>query len=230
MARSSTAASMGFLLTSLIGLIGLIVAPLAMTSAIAQDTAAPEATPAATETKKENAPAPLAIAEASTDPRAAMPVFKVWQRHSDHGGSFIQIGDGGEILPIEELPKIISLDHDPEIEQQLKKYRRWKKLSLGATVISVGAGVGAFTMWWMSVSNHESSSSSAFMLFAVALAGIGGRTYAENLADQALYRAQAIHNNRILERKPPKTSSLTPQTLTPIASFTFDFPYLGGGK
>jgi hypothetical protein len=200
-------------------LAAILTATLSMPS-YAQD--APETEPEAAKATKPTAPeAATAAPEAAPtesapvdntppDPRSNFTVFKVFERSQERGGRFIQLGslEDGEVLPVQELPKILELDRDPEIMLRLKKYKKWKAISQGATILTIGSGAASLFLWRQSVTSFKSSSSTALILFLVAMGGVGLNTLSDQYADQALFEAQSLHNNRIMERKPPKTSSL----------------------
>lgn len=164
---------------------------------------------------KESAPAAPVAAAANEppDPRANIPVFKIWERAEDMGNRYLKVGN--DHVPVDQLHEILNTDKDPEVQKRLKSYRVWNTVRTGATVASIATGAFAFISWRSSVSNHESSSSIAPLLFGAALAMGGLYVYADHSAEQALYRAQAVHNNRILQRQvapPASPTTLRPQS------------------
>ncbi len=172
-------------------------------SAFAQSTPSSSAeVPAATATQ---AAAPAAEPSASPsdappNPMANLPVQKVWIRSEEHGNRFLKVGR--DIVPVDQLAAILRSDRDPEVQKRMRSYSLWSNVSVGATVVTIGAGALAFAGWGSSVSNHESASGATPLLFLLAIASGGLQVLSDHNAEQALYRAQAIHNDRILKREP----------------------------
>ncbi len=191
---------------------GISSRALAQTAAdpVASPDAAAAAPPAAPATSAPVAPAEAAAApsDAPPNPMANLPVQKVWIRSDEHGNRFLKVGR--DIVPVDQLAEILRSDRDPEVQKRLRSYSLWSKVSVGATVLTIGAGAGAFIGWSSSVANHESASGATPLLFLLAIASGGLQVLSDYNAEQALYRAQAIHNDRILKREPVPTPGSGP--------------------
>ncbi|MBL7715486.1 MAG: hypothetical protein JNL01_08440 [Bdellovibrionales bacterium] len=148
------------------------------------------------------------------DPRTTKSLFKIFVRSEERGGRFIQLGEGGETLPATELASILSLSKDEEVQKEMKNFDFWAKMNRGATIFTVATGATAFTLWGMSVANNESGSGAAMAAFGVSAIGVVLMQWTNSKSSHFLYRAQQIHNGKLIDRKKdpaPSTSSLSPQ-------------------
>lgn len=203
---------MRFKLTCFVVLAGLVSAPF---NAFAQDAAAPAAA----------APTQSTATAEPIDPRATKSLFKIFIRTEERGGRFIQLGDGGETLPVNELSSILALSKDEEVLKQMKDYDFWHKMNRGATIFTLATGATAFTLWGISVTNNESGSGAALAAFGVSAIGVVLMQWTSSKSGQSLYRAQQIHNGKLIDRKSPSTSSLSPQAVGSPLSLSFRWEF-----
>jgi len=141
------------------------------------------------------------------------PLVKVWERTPDRGNRFLQLGDK-EVVPISQLAQILSLDTDPMVMKKMSAHSTWKKVSLGANILTIGLGALAFAGWGSSVTAHGSgflSTEALTGIFIGAVGALGIKIVADQVAERKLYDAQVFHNNQVLKRTPPVTSGVTPE-------------------